>query len=157
MIQAPSVRAVILAVIAASAAFGVGFVVPAEGALAGAITAACAFIAALLPVLFAAPTRSAEAEEEIPYVGETRTLYVGNLPYRANEVAVRKLFQQHGRVVNVRLMKDRDTGKRKGYGFVEMAASDAEGAAAALNDSEFQQRTLKVREAKERRELEGAD
>lgn len=153
MIQAPSVRALILAVIAAVAAFAVGYGVEASGAMAGAITAGCAFIAALLPVLFNTHPRKSD-DEEVTFVGETRTLYVGNLPYRANEVAVRQLFQQHGRVVNVRLMKDRDTGKRKGYGFVEMAASDTEAAVAALNDSEFQQRTLKVREAKERREGE---
>ena len=153
MIQAPSVRALILAVIASVAAFGVGYGVEASGAVAGAITAGCAFIAALLPVLFNTHPRKSD-DEEVAFVGETRTLYVGNLPYRANEVAVRQLFQQHGRVVNVRLMKDRDTGKRKGYGFVEMAASDTEAAVAALNDAEFQQRTLKVREAKERREGE---
>lgn len=153
MIQAPSIRALILAIIASVAAFAVGYGVDASGALAGAIAAGCAFIAALLPVLFNVHPRKSD-EEETPFVGETRTLYVGNLPYRANEIAVRQLFQQHGRVVNVRLMKDRDTGKRKGYGFVEMAASDTEAAVAALNDSEFQQRTLKVREAKERREGE---
>lgn len=84
--------------------------------------------------------------------GEIKTLYVGNLPYRANEAAVRALFSSHGIVHSVRLMKDKHTGKRRGFGFVEMAASDVSGAISALNDSEFQQRTLKVREAKERPE-----
>ena len=83
---------------------------------------------------------------------EIKTLYVGNLPYRANEAAVRTLFSSHGIVHSVRLMKDKHTGKRRGFGFVEMAASDSEAAISALNDSEFQQRTLKVREAKERPE-----
>lgn len=81
---------------------------------------------------------------------EIKTLYVGNLPYRANEAAVRRLFSEHGFVHSVRLMKDKHTGKRRGFGFVEMAASDAENAIAALNDTEFQQRTLKIREAKDR-------
>lgn len=84
--------------------------------------------------------------------GEIKTLYVGNLPYRANEAAVRTLFSSHGIVHSVRLMKDKHTGKRRGFGFVEMAASDSDAAISALNDSEFQQRTLKVREAKERPE-----
>jgi RNA recognition motif-containing protein len=49
-------------------------------------------------------------------------------------------------------MKDKHTGKRRGFGFVEISAADAEQAVLSLNDSEFQQRTLKVREAKERPE-----
>lgn len=83
---------------------------------------------------------------------DIKTLYVGNLPYRANEAAVRNLFAEQGVVHSVRLMKDKQTGKRRGFGFVEMAAEDAEGAVEALNDTEFQQRTLKVREAKDRPE-----
>lgn len=83
---------------------------------------------------------------------DIKTLYVGNLPYRANEASVRTLFSEHGVVHSVRLMKDKQTGKRRGFGFVEMAAEDASGAVTALNDTEFQQRTLKVREAKERPE-----
>ncbi|GAA3551310.1 RNA-binding protein [Zobellella aerophila] len=89
--------------------------------------------------------------EEIP----TTTLYVGNLPYRANEASVRALFETFGQVLSVRLMKDKQTGKRRGFGFVEMPADAARAAQAALNDSEFQQRTLKVREANERKEEEG--
>lgn len=81
---------------------------------------------------------------------ETTTLYVGNLPYRANENAVREHFAKQGHVESVRLMKDRRTGKRKGYGFVEMSSGDAEKAIKQLNDSEFHERTLKVRLAKEK-------
>ena len=83
---------------------------------------------------------------------ETKTLYVGNLPYRANETSVRTLFSEHGQVLSVRLMKDKHTGKRRGFGFVEMSANDADNAVSSLNDTEFQQRTLKVREAKDRPE-----
>lgn len=83
---------------------------------------------------------------------DVKTLYVGNLPYRANESSVRSLFSEYGMVHSVRLMKDKQTGKRRGFGFVEIAASDAANAISSLNDSEFQQRTLKVREAKERPE-----
>ncbi len=83
---------------------------------------------------------------------DVKTLYVGNLPYRANESAVKDLFSGYGHVQSVRLMKDKHTGKRRGFGFVEMATNDIDKAISALNDTEFQQRTLKVREAKERPE-----
>ena len=89
--------------------------------------------------------------------GDTATLYVGNLPYRANEEAVRELFQQSGAVVNVRLMKDRQTGRRRGFGFVEVAAKDANKMIQKLNDFEFEGRTLKVREAKERQDSEDGE
>ncbi|EHK8986256.1 RNA-binding protein [Vibrio vulnificus] len=79
----------------------------------------------------------------------TKTLYVGNLPYKANETHVRELFAQHGQVYGVRLMKDKRTGKRRGFGFVVMASGDAENAINALNDKEYAQRTLKVRIANE--------
>jgi hypothetical protein len=85
---------------------------------------------------------------------EVSTLYVGNLPYRADEEAVQEHFEQQGNVVSVRLMKDRRTGKRKGYGFVEMAPKGAAKAIKNLNDSTFQERTLKVRLAKEKIEEE---
>lgn len=91
------------------------------------------------------------------YEGETATLYVGNLPYRANEDAVRELFQKFGVVVNVRLMKDRQTGRRRGFGFVEVAAKDANKMIQKLNDFAFQERTLKVREAKERQDGDDND
>jgi len=80
----------------------------------------------------------------------TTTLYVGNLPYRANEMAIRTLFSEQGKVISVRLMKDKHTGKRRGFGFVEMPENDAARAIEALNEQEFQERSLKVREANER-------
>lgn len=99
---------------------------------------------------------SAEEEQSVPsraeYAGEVKTIYVGNLPYRANEAAIRKLFSEYGLVLSVRLVKDRDTGKRKGYGFVEMPADVTDAAIQALNEAEYLQRTLKVREANEKKE-----
>ncbi|WP_288741263.1 RNA-binding protein [uncultured Rheinheimera sp.] len=99
----------------------------------------------------------APATTKTNYDGETATLYVGNLPYRANEDAVRELFQKFGVVVNVRLMKDRQTGRRRGFGFVEVAAKDANKMIQKLNDFAFQERTLKVREAKERQDGDDND
>ncbi|WP_419571460.1 RNA recognition motif domain-containing protein [Rheinheimera sp.] len=116
----------------------------------------------LIPVLV--QTKGAELETspsrpaaKTSYQGETSTLYVGNLPYRANEDAVRELFQKFGIVINVRLMKDRQTGRRRGFGFVEVAAKDATKMIQKLNDFEFQERTLKVREAKERQDQDSDD
>jgi len=106
----------------------------------------------VLIVAFVSPLIGTGSSEQGESSDEVKTLYVGNLPYRANEAAVRELFSEQGQVHSVRLMKDKHTGKRRGFGFVEMSASDSDKAVAALNDTEFQQRTLKVREAKERPE-----
>lgn len=86
--------------------------------------------------------------------GPTKTIYVGNLPYRANEAIIKELFEKFGYVHSVRLLKDRQTGKRRGFGFVEMDEPAAMTAISELNESDFQQRTLKVREAKDRPERE---
>lgn len=136
-----SVTAALITVVTFSAAMKLG--VDAKSLAAGYVFAAC-FIVGMI----AAPNKDKDVEEEAPAL---KTLYVGNLPYRANEHVVRKLFEEQGEVFSVRLMKDRQTGKRRGFGFVEMAEADANKAVTALNESEFQQRTLKVREAKEKR------
>lgn len=81
---------------------------------------------------------------------QTTTLYVGNLPYRANEGSVRDLFSEHGKVFSVRLLRDKQTGKRRGFGFVEIATSDSKKAISALNEFEFQERVLKVRLANDK-------
>lgn len=93
------------------------------------------------------PTSSANSADE-PYVGPTMTLYVGNLPYRVHEGEVKALFGEYGPVNSVRLVRDRKTGRRKGFGFVEMSEAGAQKAMTKLNDYSFQERTLKVREAK---------
>ncbi|MCH8493744.1 MAG: RNA-binding protein [Idiomarina sp.] len=76
-----------------------------------------------------------------------RTLYVGNLPFKVSEEDVIALFGRYGDVTDVRLVKDRRTGRKKGYGFVEMDATGADLALAKLNDRDFEGRTLKVRTA----------
>ncbi|ENM5763876.1 RNA-binding protein [Vibrio mimicus] len=88
------------------------------------------------------PTISSQEEETS---STTKTLYVGNLPYKANESHVKELFAEYGEVFAVRLMKDKRTGKRRGFGFVVMAAGQAQAAIDALNEKEYMQRTLKVR------------
>ncbi|TQP48018.1 RNA recognition motif domain-containing protein [Vibrio cholerae] len=89
------------------------------------------------------PTLSSSQDEEAS--STTKTLYVGNLPYKANESHVKDLFAEYGEVFAVRLMKDKRTGKRRGFGFVVIAAAQAQTAIEALNEKEYMQRTLKVR------------
>ena len=78
-------------------------------------------------------------------------LYVGNLNYRTEQESLRSLFSQYGEVVSATVLTDRDTGRSRGFGFVEMADEDsAQAAIQALNGTEFEGRTLKVNEARER-------
>lgn len=77
-------------------------------------------------------------------------LFVGNLPFTATEDSVRNLFTPHGTVEKIALITDRDTGRPRGFGFVEMANSDAARAMQALNGKDFEGRPLKVNEAESR-------
>ena len=77
-------------------------------------------------------------------------LYVGNLPFTATEEGVRALFAAHGTVEKVSLITDRDTGRPRGFGFVEMSNADASRAMQALNGKDFEGRALKVNEAQDR-------
>ena len=78
------------------------------------------------------------------------TIYVGNLPFSATEQDVRALFEAHGTVESVKLINDRETGRPRGFGFVDMAAQDAARAIQNINGQDFEGRTLKVSEAEER-------
>jgi len=77
-------------------------------------------------------------------------LYVGNLPFTATEDAVRALFAPHGTVEKLDLITDRETGRARGFGFVEMSNADASRAMQALNGTDFEGRSLKINEAQER-------
>ncbi len=77
-------------------------------------------------------------------------LYVGNLPFTANEDTVRALFAEFGAVQTVSLITDRETGSPRGFGFVEMSNSDASRAMQSLNGKDFGGRPLKVNEAQDR-------
>lgn len=75
-------------------------------------------------------------------------IYVGNLPFSADEAAVRTLFAAHGTVDSVALITDRDTGQPRGFGFVEMTSnSEAARAIQSLNGYDMGGRALKVNEA----------
>ena len=77
-------------------------------------------------------------------------LYVGNLPFSATEDAVRTLFSAHGTVEKISLISDRDTGRPRGFGFVEMSNADASKAMQALNGKDMDGRALKINEAQDK-------
>lgn len=81
----------------------------------------------------------------------TKRIYVGNLNFRATESDIRDLFEEYGEVESVNLIGDRETGRPRGFGFVEMADDDeADDAIEALDGAEHQGRNLKVNEARPR-------
>jgi RNA recognition motif-containing protein len=84
-------------------------------------------------------------------------LYVGNLPFTATEEAVRALFSPHGTVERVSMITDRDTGRPRGFGFVEMSNADAARAMQALNGTDYEGRSLKVNEAQDRERSGGGN
>lgn len=77
-------------------------------------------------------------------------LYVGNLPYEINDQALEELFSEYGTVQSTSVITDRDTGRSKGFGFVEMDDAGAQTAMENLNNKEINGRSLKVNEARPR-------
>lgn len=87
----------------------------------------------------------------------SKKIYVGNLPFSATEEEVRQLFETHGTVHSVSLIEDRETGRPRGFGFVEMDDAAADAAISALDNAEMGGRNLKVNEAKPRPPRGGGD
>jgi len=80
-------------------------------------------------------------------------IYVGNISFETSEEDLRKAFEEHGSVDSVAIITDRDTGRSKGFGFVEMNDDDAaQKAIDALNEEDFMGRTIKVNKARPKRE-----
>jgi cold-inducible RNA-binding protein len=77
-------------------------------------------------------------------------IYVGNLPFSATEDQVRELFAAHGTVESVALPTDRETGRPRGFGFVEMNQADAARAIQAVNGKDLGGRALRVNEAQDK-------
>jgi len=82
----------------------------------------------------------------------SKIIYVGNLPFSATEEEIRELFAEYGTVNSVKMISDRDTGRPRGFGFVEMEDGDADTAIEALDGTEFGGRNLRINEARERTE-----
>jgi len=84
-------------------------------------------------------------------------LYVGNLTFGVTDSELQNMFEPHGTVKSAQIIMDRDTGRSKGFGFVEMSSSDeAEAAVSALNGQEVNGRALTVNEAKPREDRGGS-
>lgn len=79
-----------------------------------------------------------------------RTLYVGNLPWSTKAEDLEEAFSRHGEVVSSRVITDRETGRSRGFGFVEVSDNDAETMIAAMNGAELGGRVITVNEAKQR-------
>ena len=75
------------------------------------------------------------------------SIYVGNLPWSATQEGVESLFSPYGEVLSVKLVSDRETGRARGFGFVEMEDGDAINAIAALDGKEFEGRVLRINKA----------
>ncbi len=85
-----------------------------------------------------------------------KKLYVGNLSYSVDSSELEQLFGAHGQVVSAQVINDRDTGRSKGFGFVEMSTDqEAQAAIAGLNGQQHQGRALTVNEARPREERAG--
>jgi len=78
-------------------------------------------------------------------------LFVGSLPWSIDDRKLQSAFEAHGTVISAKVIKDRETGRSRGFGFVEMEnSSEAQNAIKALNESEFNGRNIVVNEAKPR-------
>jgi len=86
----------------------------------------------------------------LEFMHMAKKLYVGNLPFSASEDDVRDYFAPYGEVISVALITDRETGRLRGFGFVEMNDEGALAAVEALDGQSFQGRNLKINEAQER-------
>lgn len=82
-------------------------------------------------------------------------IYIGNLPWTTSESELKQLFVQYGNVSYCRIVVDTETGRPRGFGFVEMSKEDAPKAIEALNATNFNGRSLRINEAKPRSENAG--
>ncbi len=80
-----------------------------------------------------------------------KTLYVGNLPYTTSEEDLKEVFVPYGEVSSAKIITDRETGRSRGFGFVEIESDGAQKAIDALDGKDFGGRSLRVNEARERK------
>ena len=77
-------------------------------------------------------------------------IYVGNLPFQVGDDELRNAFAQYGEVTSARVVMDRETGRSRGFGFVEMPDEDGRNAVSSLDGSDLSGRTIRVNEARPR-------
>lgn len=80
----------------------------------------------------------------------SKTLYVGNLPWSTNDSDLADVFKEHGNVISSRIITDKETGRSRGFGFVEVDDADAEKMVSMMNGSDFGGRQIVVNEARPR-------
>lgn len=97
-----------------------------------------------------APVSDRKAHAEGGAEAVIKTLFVGNLPWSATQEDLQRLFEPHAEVIAARIATDRETGRSRGFGFVEVPADQAEAAIAAVNGRNFGGRPLTVNEARPR-------
>lgn len=85
----------------------------------------------------------------------SKKIYVGNLPWSATDADIAALFNPYGEVISARVITDRDTGRSRGFGFVEMEQDSAMEAITALNGKDVGGRSLRINEAMERNDRRG--
>ncbi len=83
-----------------------------------------------------------------------RTLYVGNLPWKTKAEDLTEVFSRYGTVLESRIITDKQTGRSRGFGFVEVNDEDADGMIAALNGTELEGRVITVNEARPREQYQ---
>ncbi|HZK18287.1 MAG TPA: RNA-binding protein [Clostridia bacterium] len=83
-----------------------------------------------------------------------RTLYVGNLPWATKADDLERAFSAHGEVISARVITDRETGRSRGFGFVEVGDEDADSMIEAMNGTDMDGRVITVNEAKPREDRE---
>ena len=81
-----------------------------------------------------------------------KSIYVGNLPFSSTDDSLRDMFEQYGTVHSARVISDRETGRSRGFGFVQMESVEADAAILGANGKEVDGRALKVNEARPREE-----
>lgn len=82
----------------------------------------------------------------------TKTLYVGNLPWSTTDTSLTEAFRAYGTVISSRIITDKETGRSRGFGFVEVEENDAEKMVNAMNGTDFGGRQIVVNEAKPRQD-----
>ena len=82
-------------------------------------------------------------------------LFVGNLPWSIGDEQLDELFRPHGELTSARVITDRDSGRSRGFGFVEIEAPDIQAVIAALNGHEIDGRSIRVSEAEDKRDSRG--
>ena len=95
-------------------------------------------------------TSEIETAQDVGSDENIATLYIGNIPYKASEKQITEHFEKIATVHSIRLMKDKRTGKRKGFGFIEVPPTAADVVINKMNESIFMERNLIVRPAKDK-------